>query len=217
MTKHFKKWLIWHKNGQRPAVVLICLLFLQVCSEAYDDVKSGKITVDLLHLLCNLSDDNGKYYVQISQNLLRMKDLPVMNLLEYKPVNMSGDTRSDANGFLVPIQPIEEFFAKLEQDVTLQSTVQLIYAILLSQVKPTFHKINVHAAMTPDDVRLQLEPAIHQAYKLQERFHQKKLKSSLLPEEMPFVTVRNSLCSITIIDLDSFCRSSWMKLTHLHV
>ena len=49
-----------------------------------------------------------------------------------------------------------------------QSTAALLYAILTTQVKPTFYKINVHAAMTPTDIENHLRPAFELAMDLKD-------------------------------------------------
>ena len=68
-----------------------------------------------------------------------------------------------------------------------QSTARLFYRILFTQIKPTFHKLNVHAAMTPTDIWNQLEPVFTQAKKLCVAFKNKVVDTSTL--SAPFVTV----------------------------
>jgi len=59
--------------------------------------------------------------------------------------------------------------------------------VLSTQIKPTFHKLNVHAALTPADIWKDLEPVFTQAKELQEYF-ESKLKDTSTPK-VPFVTV----------------------------
>ena len=64
---------------------------------------------------------------------------------------------------------------------THQSTASLLYGLLFAQIKPTFHKLNVHAAMTPADIWNYLNPVFMQAKKLKEAFMQaKKLKEAFM-------------------------------------
>ena len=70
---------------------------------------------------------------------------------------------------------------------THQSTASLLYGVLTAQMKPTFHKLNVHAAMTPADVWDHLEPVFSQAKLLQEAFKNKVADTFSLG--VPFVTV----------------------------
>ena len=59
--------------------------------------------------------------------------------------------------------------------------------MLNAQIKPTFHKLNVHAAMTPDDIQKHLDPVFAQAMKLHESFKSKIASTPSL--RVPFVTV----------------------------
>ena len=68
---------------------------------------------------------------------------------------------------------------------THQSTASLLYGVLFAQIKPTFHKLNIHTAMTATDIWNYLEPVFSQAKVLQEAF--KMTDTSTL--DAPFVTV----------------------------
>ena len=59
---------------------------------------------------------------------------------------------------------LDELFANAEEDKSPKSTSRLLQAILCAKLNSTFHKINVHAAMTPIEVRNELEPALTQAH-----------------------------------------------------
>ena len=71
---------------------------------------------------------------------------------------------------------------------TKQSTASLLFGVLSAQIKPTFHKMNVHAAMTPDDIWNHLEPVFTQARKLKDAFEKVADQRTL---RVPFVTVSN--------------------------
>ena len=60
-----------------------------------------------------------------------------------------------------------------------QSTGSLLYGVLCAQIKSTFHKLNVHAALTPTDIRKHLKPVFTQAKRMQEA----------ITQTVPFVTV----------------------------
>lgn len=69
--------------------------------------------------------------------------------------------------------PIVSAFDEEIKKNTPEAMAQLFYALLYAQVKPTFHKINIHAAMTPIEIKTILEPAFSQAKYLQQ-IHQQK-------------------------------------------
>ena len=73
----------------------------------------------------------------------------------------------------------------------LQTTASLLHAVIVSEVKSTFYKINVHAALTPEQIWSHLKPAIEQANSLKEAFEQGAGKFVSL--HLPFVTVCPSL------------------------
>ena len=56
-----------------------------------------------------------------------------------------------------------------------QTTAELLYAVLTAHVKSTFHKINVHAAMTPTDIHNYFQPVFQQARALRKAFERKAL------------------------------------------
>lgn len=59
------------------------------------------------------------------------------------------------------------------QLLTPQATAKLLYAVLTAQLKSTFHKINVHAAMTPADIQKHFKPVFDQAKALKEAFERR--------------------------------------------
>ena len=61
-----------------------------------------------------------------------------------------------------------------EQNITTsQATAELLYGVLTAQLKSTFHKINVHAAMTPADIQKYFKPVFEQANALKEAFERR--------------------------------------------
>ena len=58
--------------------------------------------------------------------------------------------------------------------IFLQATAKLLNAVLCATIKPTFHKINVHAAMTPAEIEQHFKPAFQQAKELRDAYHRSK-------------------------------------------
>ena len=83
---------------------------------------------------------------------------------------------------------------------THQSTARLLYGVLNAQIKPSFHKLNLHAAMTPADIWSHLEPVFSQAKMLQEAFKNKVADTFSLG--VPFVTVSTWLLFLCTV----YCR-----------
>lgn len=149
------------------------------------NIRSGRISMDSLLVLCNQSDSNGKLYTQLRKDLLRMGDFPVIHLLEYKLSSEATESKSP------PMRSMGDLFKDLEREDSDVATASLLHAILSAQVKPTFHKINVHAAMTPSEVMEHFEPVISQAKDLLDIYNYlKEDPSSAILKDIPFVTVR---------------------------
>ena len=69
----------------------------------------------------------------------------------------------------------------------IQTTASLLHAVMVSEVRSTFYKINVHAALTPEKIWGYLEPAIDQANTLKEAY--KCAVGQEMSLRLPFVTV----------------------------
>ena len=82
-----------------------------------------------------------------------------------------------------------------------QITARLLYAVVVSEVTSTFYKINVHAALTPEQIWGHLQPAIEQANSLREAYEHGKDKEHSL--RLPFVTVCHtiSLYQLTLVHM----------------
>ena len=115
-------------------------------------MSNGDVSFDSVLLICNHSDAAGKFYSLLNKHVLSMRDNAVVPFLVHKTAT-----------------PMETLFEEAEQEDTPEATAHLILAILQAQVEPTFHKINVHTAMTPTDVKRQFEPVLSQARTLQKR------------------------------------------------
>ena len=161
-------------------------------------MHSGEVNEESLLLLCNESDDKGKFYSQIKEDLCLMREDPMVPLLECKAT---------------PTKTMRELFNQMDSEDSPEATAHLLYAILLAEVESTFHKINVHAAMTPAEVKTLLQPVIAQAKDLQERYlDQKKNEPAdniidtamcINPVSVMPIEVRNgSLASCTIAEGD---------------
>ena len=95
----------------------------------------------------------------------------------------------------------------------LQEIAHLLYAVLTAQVHSTFHKINVHAALTPSDIGAHFKPAFEQARHLKQAFDKqtKATPSRGSAIRTPFVTVCIPYSIKLAITCIRCCRFFWMK------
>ena len=113
---------------------------------------------DALLLLCNYMDGSrGKLFNQVLQYLCPMRNDPVLPLLTFEDPDH---------------ESLDELFEKAGSEATAEMTAHLLHAILKAQVKSSFYKINVHAAMTPADIKKLFAPVVQQAELLQTTYRQ---------------------------------------------
>ena len=118
----------------------------------------NKASEDALLLLCNYIDgSHGKLYIQVLKFLCPMRNDPVLPLLTFDDPNFSS---------------LEKLFEMAEEEKTPEMTAQLLHAILKVQVKSSFYKINVHAAMTPAEIKKLFTPVVKQAELLEDKYKQ---------------------------------------------
>ena len=135
-----------------------------------DGLFEGEVSFASLLLLCNHSNPRGKFYSQLKEYLQPMRDNPVVPLLLYKAMT----TRH-----------MVDLFDEAESKDTPEATAELLLAILQAQVQPTFHKINVHAALTPAEVKNLFEPVLSQARSLKETYNcENKLSRSSMSDRI---------------------------------
>ena len=109
-----------------------------------------EVNLQYLLLLCNYN--GGLLCSKINKKYLStLRNNPVLALLSFKN------------------RPIEKFFTDAEND-SQENTAYLLKAILFAESNSTFHKINIHAALTPMDLKRLMNPAMEQAQKLQQAF-----------------------------------------------
>lgn len=84
-----------------------------------------------------------------------MGENPMIPLLKYKPPSRQKDEPVATS--------MEALFKRAKDEDSPEAIAHLLYAILSAEVDTTFHKINVHAAMTPADVKQHFEPIFKQA------------------------------------------------------
>lgn len=172
-------------------------IIMQACLQVVHALSLGEANAKSLLLLCNFDDGNSKLYTPIYNELACLRDEPVLCLLTLKNSPLSLEELS-----------LEELFTKAEIDSTPETTAHLLEAIMLAEVQPAFHKINVHAALQPSDIETLLDPVFSQAKSFQRKYYEKKerIESSSVhsnrtsirysvsstPEVVPFVTV--SVC-----------------------
>lgn len=137
-----------------------------------------------------------------------MGESPMIPLLKYQasPVNSHENAENEVHTTCT--ESLEELFERAkEEDYSPEATEHLLYAILSAEVGSAFHKINIHAAMTLEDVKKHFEPVFSQAeYFLQ--YGKRK------PEDTLTVTVRTE--KAIVIELISklyltMFRFSWMR------
>ncbi len=61
------------------------------------------------------------------------------------------------------VDSFDKLFEQADRDRSPEATACLLHALLVAQVKTVFHKINVHAALTPVDIKKLLEPIFEEA------------------------------------------------------
>ena len=74
---------------------------------------------------------------------------------------------------------LDELFDTAASEKTPKATSCLFHAILTAFVSSSFHKVNVHAAMTPADVRKQMKPVLNQANKMLQIYEQMLQRSTV--------------------------------------
>ena len=100
---------------------------------------------------------NDKLYCHLNTYLASMRNDPVVPLLTFNECSL------------------DDLFLKIERNSTPEATVQLLHAILKAEVASTFYKINVHAALTPTEIKKEFDSVFDQA-KLLEKMNQQKLE-----------------------------------------
>ena len=181
------------------------------------------VTEEDLILLGQLPDPKygqgqGQFYCQLRSKLLSMKSDPLVTLLilpESQPQKASleqlferAETENSAEVcgsmwwhkkpkvvFLArywQFRVLPELFC-FQHTNTHQSTASLLYGVMLAKIMPTFHKLNIHSAMTATDLWSYLEPVFSQAKELQEAFNMADRSTA------PFVTV-STWALVSIVD-----------------
>jgi hypothetical protein len=139
------------------------------CVEADNPVEESDV-VDLCLLQDTLSA-TGYIYTTLRSELLKMKGSYALPLLTVK-----GSDKS-----------LDEVFSVYSALDNKEATGTLLHAVMMSEVKSTFHKINVHSALTPDQIWTLLQPAITQANSLIVAYENSLDKGSSL--HPPLITV----------------------------
>lgn len=140
---------------------------MQVCLQTLKAVYPDEVNLQSLLLLCNYN--SGYLCDIINECLSTLRKNPILSLLVYKTP---------------PCCTFEKLFSDAEKGP--EHIANLLEAILLAEVDSTFHKINIHAALTPGDLETLLNPVVEQAQLLQKAF-------SSSSDAVPFITVRSKL------------------------
>ena len=159
-----------------------------MCVHAVESLSSGDINEGALLVLCS----HAKFHYQLKKLLRPMKKDPMVHLLTFNT------------------DSLYKFFNDVEISDSPERITHLLQAIFTAKVTPTFHKINIHAAMTPSKIKSLFQPVFDQA-KLLHTTYQEKLNqvrseepkknqyfdthSTFSPPSSlsPFVTVRSNL------------------------
>lgn len=130
---------------------------MQVFQSSPSDIK-----MDSFVQLCNLTDSTSKQLCpQINTYLAPLKNDTLLPLLTCKePCDCT----------------LMELFAKAEGNNDSEATARLLNAVLMAEVVPMFHKINVHAALTPQEIKSLFDPVFSQAKLLHDIYYQKEDK-----------------------------------------
>ena len=88
---------------------------------------------------------------------------------------------------------VKTLFDETANNYTPKATSRLLHAVLLAEMKPVFYKINIHAALTPSQVKDLFNPAIEQAKILEKICKLPSSSSTTDPGKPPLVTVRNHI------------------------
>lgn len=141
--------------------------------------------MDAVTLLSNM------YHSSLKKNLDLMRDNPMIPLLKYRTLPDEQNSE-EIDGSATSAASMEQLFEKSKKEGSPEVTARLLHAIFSAEVDSTFHKINVHAAMTPADVEKHFEPIFRQA----NFFLQSKRKK---PEETLIVTVRTNYPAYSMV------------------
>ena len=168
-----------------------------MCVHAVESLSSGDINENALLVLCS----HVKFHDQLKKLLRPMRNDPMVPLLTFKATNTN---------FL------DELFNDVEISDSSEGIAHLLQSIFTAQVTPTFHKINIHAAMTPSIIKSLFQPVFAQARLLHTTYQEKlgqvdELKKSQSFESddstfsppsppSPFVTVRSKFCRLLWIE-----------------
>ena len=135
------------------------------------------MTVDSLLKLCNYADSTCQnLYSQLFTYLDPLRNDPVLPLLTFKE----------------PHCLLEELFVVAEREKRPETTACLLHAILLAKVESPFYKFNIHAAMTPSEVKKLFEPVFTQAKDLHNIYQQKAQHNKTVPTASQSSTPRAS-------------------------
>ena len=94
-----------------------------------------------------------------------------------------------------------------------QATAEVLYGVLTAQLKSTFHKINVHAAMTPADIQKYFKPVFEQANALKEAFERRAQSE----QQAATSQVRKMLIFAHILLLYIYCTRLISYIYSVHV
>ena len=147
-----------------------------------------------LVLLGQLPDANttsGRFYSVLLSHLLKMTNDPMIALLSLRGSLLMEQLFDNARVYnsaeVGTHTNVHTHIQTYTLTLSLQATASLLYGVLNAELKPTFYKVNVHAAMTPSNIHSYFQPVFEQARALKEAYNRRARDNAVY--KVPFVTV----------------------------
>ena len=129
-------------------------MWLQICEQAIEAICTGKVAKEALVDHCkNIHDTHANVFKMLQKCLFGIREkLFIIPLLTFD------ENLTDS---------FDQLFEQAEKDKSSpDATACLLHAVFVAEVKTVFYKINVHAALTPVDIKKLLEPIFKEARRL---------------------------------------------------
>ncbi len=120
----------------------ICVMSSQSLNYVQKDSSENSFSIENCNRLCS------NYHKDILKILSEFQNDSILPHLTIK----SKETKS-----------LKQIYIQSLKSPRVNTTAELLHAIMHAEVESCFHKINVHAALTPSDIKCILDPIIQQA------------------------------------------------------
>ncbi len=129
------------------------ILSFQSCEQAIEVLCSGEVTKESLLQHCKYIHDSCINVFAMLQNQLlkRRREKSIIPLLTFE------ETLADS---------FDKLFEQADKDKSPEATACLLHTLLVAQVRTVFHKINIHAALTPVNIKKLLKPIFEEARRI---------------------------------------------------